>query len=114
MKSPAVSCPNYGGLGRRNGNPRGVCSALGTRHPPCHPLAAPFGDFGTCTFPSTPRRFARALALGLAKPSRDASLPARARAKPEEVAGWVGRSRRLAGSARAARAAEFDKRPPCS
>jgi len=34
------------------------------------PLASPFGDFGTCTFPTTPARFARALALGLAKPSR--------------------------------------------
>jgi hypothetical protein len=32
----------------------GFCAALGTCHPPCHPLAA----------------------LGLAKPFRDASLPA--------------------------------------
>ena len=28
--------------------------------------ASPFGDFGTCTFPTTPARYARALALGLA------------------------------------------------
>jgi len=34
------------------------------------PLASPFGDFGTCTFPTTPARYARALALGLANPSR--------------------------------------------
>ena len=34
------------------------------------------------------------------KPSRDAPLPARARAKPEAVAGWAGRSRGPAGSAR--------------
>ena len=32
------------------------------------PLASPFGDFGTCTFPTTPARYARALALGLAIP----------------------------------------------
>jgi hypothetical protein len=32
------------------------------------PLASPFGDFGTCTFPTTPARYARALALGLATP----------------------------------------------
>ena len=31
------------------------------------PLASPFGDFGTCTFPTTPARYARALALGLAR-----------------------------------------------
>jgi hypothetical protein len=34
------------------------------------PLASPFGDFGTCTFPTTPARYASALALGLAKPWR--------------------------------------------
>jgi hypothetical protein len=32
------------------------------------PLASPCGDFGTCTFPTTPARYARALALGLANP----------------------------------------------
>jgi hypothetical protein len=32
------------------------------------PLASPFGDFGTYTFPTTPARYARALALGLANP----------------------------------------------
>jgi tRNA threonylcarbamoyl adenosine modification protein YeaZ len=31
------------------------------------PLASPFGDFGTCTFPTTPARYARALAFGLAR-----------------------------------------------
>jgi hypothetical protein len=31
------------------------------------PLAFPFGDFGTCTFPTTPARYARALALALAR-----------------------------------------------
>ena len=35
------------------------------RHPT--PLASPFGDFGTCSFPTTPARCARALALGLAR-----------------------------------------------
>ena len=77
----------------------GFCSALGTCHPPCHPLAAlglampfgpptrdpslvasPFGDFGTCTFPTTPARYARALALGLARwsgLSKDRPLPTR-------------------------------------
>jgi hypothetical protein len=64
------------------------------------PLAPPFGDFGTCTFPTTPARYARALALGLAKPSRDAALPARARAKPEGRAGWAVRPEGPAGSAR--------------
>ena len=34
-----------------DGNPGRVCSALGTRRPPCHPRASPFGDFGTYTFP---------------------------------------------------------------
>ena len=45
------------------------------------PLASPFGDFGTYTFPTTPARYARALALGLAKPSRDGA-PRAALAKP--------------------------------
>ena len=38
-------------------------------HPPPPPLASPFVDFGTCTFPTTPAGYARALALGLAKPA---------------------------------------------
>jgi hypothetical protein len=42
---------------RDHGNLRRVRSAL---RPPT-PLASPFGDFGTCTFPTTPARFARAL-----------------------------------------------------
>jgi hypothetical protein len=67
------------------------------RHPPPRPLrsasrdATPFGDFGTYTFPTAPARYARALALA-----------ARARAKPEGVAGRAGGSRgqRSVGSAR--------------
>jgi hypothetical protein len=43
---------------------------FGPHLPPPPPLASPFGDFGTCTLPTTPARYARALALGLAKPSR--------------------------------------------
>jgi hypothetical protein len=35
--------------------------------PASSPLASPFGDFGTCTFPTTPARYARVLALGLAR-----------------------------------------------
>ena len=56
---------------RDHGNPERVRFAL--RHPTRHPipLASPFGDFGTCTFPTTAARYARSLALGLAKPSRD-------------------------------------------
>jgi len=55
---------------RHHGNPERVRFALRppTCHPPYHPLASPFGDFGTCTFPTTPARYARALALGLAIP----------------------------------------------
>jgi hypothetical protein len=53
--------------------------------PPAHhpTLASPFGDFGTCTFPTTPARYARALALGLAKPAmvRRAQRWRRGRAK---------------------------------
>jgi len=66
----------------------GFASPFGPPPAASSPLASPFGDFGTCTFPTTPARDARALALGLAKPSRDAALPARARAKR---AGWAGR-----------------------
>ena len=43
------------------------------------PLAFPFGDFGTCTFPTTPARCARALALGLAKPSHALAPAGKAR-----------------------------------
>jgi len=43
-------------------------------------LASSFGDFGTCTFPTTSARYSRALALGLANPSHDGAPPARARA----------------------------------
>jgi dihydropteroate synthase len=48
------------------------------RPPPAtpSPLASPFGDFGTRTFPTTPARYARALALGLAMPSDDGAPPA--------------------------------------
>ena len=51
------------------------CPRPPTRHRP--PLASPFGDFGTCTFPTTPARYARALALGLAKPRWCAASEAR-------------------------------------
>jgi len=54
------------------------------------PLASPFGDFGTCTFPTTPARSARALALGLANPSRDG----RARSARGAGVGRVGPSPR--------------------
>ena len=48
------------------------------------PLAFPFGDFVTCTFPTTPARYARALALGLAKPSRDGARRARLAGSPRD------------------------------
>jgi hypothetical protein len=45
--------------------------------PPCTTrLASPFGDFGTCTFPTTPARYARALARWFA-PSKARRLPTR-------------------------------------
>jgi len=47
------------------------------------PLASPFGDFGTCTFPTTPARYARALALGLAKPC-DGTPPAQPAGSPRD------------------------------
>ena len=59
------------------------------------PLASPFGDFGTCTFPATPARYARALALGLANPSRALALAGKARLRPgdqgspQRVRYWV-------------------------
>ena len=48
------------------------------------PLASPFGDFGTCTFPTTPARYARTLALGLAMPSRDGPPPAEPAGSPRD------------------------------
>jgi hypothetical protein len=48
------------------------------------PRASPFGDFGTYTFPTTPARCARALALGLAKPSRDGASPAKPASSPRD------------------------------
>ena len=51
------------------GTLKGFASPFGPPPAASSPLASPFGDFGTCTFPTTPARYARALALGLAKPS---------------------------------------------
>ena len=51
------------------GTLRGFATPFGPPPATSSPLASPFGDFGTCTFPTTPARYARALALGLAKPS---------------------------------------------
>src|ERR1700690_4471924 len=67
------------------------------------PLASPFGDFGTCTFPTTPARYARALALGLAIPlprwyaasgegAREARGGGRVAGGPEVPAGGAGGS----------------------
>jgi len=50
------------------GTLRGFASPFGPPPAASSPLASPFGDFGTCTFPTAPARYARALALGLAKP----------------------------------------------
>jgi hypothetical protein len=50
------------------GTLEGFASPFGPPPATSSPLASPFGDFGTCTFPTTPARCARALALGLAKP----------------------------------------------
>jgi hypothetical protein len=52
------------------GTLKGFASPFGPPPATSSPLASPFGDFGTCTFPTTPARYARVLALGLAKPSR--------------------------------------------
>ena len=82
---------------------RGFAPPFGPPPAASSPLASPFGDFGTCTFPTTPARYARALALGLANPSRDGA-PRAALARPSAKARWVGRvggpSRRPAGSPR--------------
>ena len=50
------------------GTLKGFASPFGPTPATSSPLASPFGDFGTCIFPTTPARYARALALGLAKP----------------------------------------------
>ena len=50
------------------GTLRGFAPPCGPPPATSSPLASPYGDFGTCTFPTTPARYARALALGLAKP----------------------------------------------
>ena len=66
-------------MGRRStapvcdGNLKGFATPFGPPPATSSPLASPFGDFGTCTFPTTPARYARALALGLAKPCALAS-----------------------------------------
>ena len=65
------------------GTLRGFALPFGPPPATASPLASPFGDFGTCTFPTTPARFARALALGLAMPSLDGTP----RAAPAEPAG---------------------------
>jgi len=72
--------PNPPALWRRRAKPayanaimgtlKGFASPFGPPPTAPAPLASPFGDFGTCTFPTTPARCARALALGLAVPSR--------------------------------------------
>ena len=56
---------------------RGFAPPFGPPPAASSPLASPFGDFGTCTFPTTPARYARALALGLAMPSRDGTRRAK-------------------------------------
>jgi hypothetical protein len=52
------------------GTLKGFAPPFGPPPASSSPLASPFGDFGICTFPTTPARCARALALGLAKPWR--------------------------------------------
>jgi hypothetical protein len=57
-------------MGTYMGTLGGFAPPFGPTPASSSPLASPFGDFGTCTFPTTPARYARALALGLAIPSR--------------------------------------------
>jgi hypothetical protein len=57
------------------------------------PLASPCGDFGTCTFPTTPARYARALALGLANPSRDGAPPSEPAGSPRDRTEGLGGGR---------------------
>ena len=64
------------------GTLKGFAPPFGPPPATSSPLASPFGDFGTCTFPTTPARYARALALGLAKPSRDGTPPAKPAGSP--------------------------------
>ena len=45
----------------------GVALPFGPPPAATSPLASPYGDFWTCPFPTTPARYARALALGLAR-----------------------------------------------
>jgi hypothetical protein len=66
------------------GTLKGFASPFGPPPATPTPLASPFGDFGTCTFPTTPARYARALALGLAKPSRDGAPPAKPAGSPRD------------------------------
>ena len=61
------------------GTLRGFATPFGPPPATSSPLASPFGDFGTCTFPTTPARYARALALGLAKPSHALAPAGKAR-----------------------------------
>jgi hypothetical protein len=53
--------------GFKLGTLRGFAPPFGPPPATATSLVSPFGDFGTCTFPTTPARYARALALGLAK-----------------------------------------------
>jgi len=65
------------------GTLKGFASPFGPPPATSFSLASPFGDFGTRTFPTTPARCTRALALGLANPSRDGAPPAGWRAVPK-------------------------------
>jgi hypothetical protein len=60
----------------------GFASPFGPPPATTSPLASPFGDVGTCTRPTTPARYARALALGLAIPSRAPAPAGKARLRP--------------------------------
>ena len=66
------------------GTLRGFASPSGLPPAATSPLASPFGDFGTCTSPTTPARYARALALGLAKPSRDSTRRVKLAGSPRD------------------------------
>jgi hypothetical protein len=66
------------------GTLKGFASPFGPPPATSSPLASPFGDFGTCTSPTTPARYARALALGLAKPSRDGASPTKPASSPRD------------------------------
>ena len=65
-------------MGTYMGTLGGFAPPFGPTPASSSPLASPFGDFGTCTFPTTPARYARALALGLAIPKcKTGGLPTR-------------------------------------